>query len=62
MNIPHKLVLLEDRGEVCVADRENGRVQCYSAQNGEFVQTIQPAQFGSRIFGIAYASKILTEI
>ena len=56
-NVPHGLALAEDRGEVCVADRENGRVQCFSSDTGEFTRTIQPRQFGARIFSIAYASK-----
>ena len=52
-NIPHGLALAEDRGEVCVADRENGRVQCFSL-DGDFTRSIKPEEFGSRIFSVAY--------
>merc|ERR1719450_1441350 len=52
-NIPHGLALAEDRSEVCVADRENGRVQCFSL-DGDFTRSIQPPEFGSRIFSVAY--------
>ena len=54
-NIPHGLALAEDRGEICVADRENGRVQCFTL-DGEFTSSIQPPEFGSRIFSVAYTS------
>ena len=52
-NIPHGLALAEDKNEVCVADRENGRVQCFTL-DGEFTRSIQPEEFGSRIFSVAY--------
>jgi len=52
-NIPHGLALAEDRNEICVADRENGRVQCFSL-DGDFTRSIKPEEFGSRIFSVAY--------
>ena len=52
-NIPHGLALAEDKNEVCVADRENGRVQCFTL-DGDFTRSIQPEEFGSRIFSVAY--------
>jgi len=52
-NIPHGLALAEDKNEVCVADRENGRVQCFNLE-GEFTKTVKPSEFGSRIFSTAY--------
>ena len=52
-NIPHGLALAEERNEVCVADRENGRVQCFTL-DGDFTRSIQPEEFGSRIFSVAY--------
>ena len=52
-NIPHGLALAEDRNEICVADRENGRVQCFT-MDGDYTRTIQPQEFGSRIFSVAY--------
>ena len=54
-NIPHGLALAEDKQEICVADRENGRVQCFSLE-GDFTRSIQPEEFGSRIFSVAYSS------
>ena len=67
-NIPHGLALAEDKNEVCVADRENGRVQCFTL-DGEFTRSIQPEEFGSRIFSVAYTkargklvSKMLTPV
>ena len=36
-----------------MADRENGRVQCFDL-DGEFVKTVKPSEFGSRIFSTAY--------
>merc|ERR1719391_1259083 len=35
-NVPHGTALAEDRKELCVADRENGRVQCFNSDSGEF--------------------------
>ena len=40
-------------GQVCVVDRENGRVQCFNLE-GEFTKTVKPSEFGSRIFSTAY--------
>ena len=52
-NIPHGLALAEERDEICVADRENGRVQCFDLE-GNFKKSVKPAEFGSRIFSVAY--------
>ncbi|KAM6985156.1 peptidyl-glycine alpha-amidating monooxygenase B [Aplochiton taeniatus] len=52
--IPHSLAFLSDRQEVCVADRENGRVQCFVGQTGEFVKEIKREEFGGEVFAIAY--------
>ncbi|KAK5852474.1 hypothetical protein PBY51_023939 [Eleginops maclovinus] len=53
--IPHSLVFLPDRQEVCVADRENGRIQCFIAQTGEFVKEIKKEEFGGEVFAISYS-------
>ncbi|XP_070780965.1 peptidyl-glycine alpha-amidating monooxygenase [Enoplosus armatus] len=53
--IPHSLVFLPDRKEVCVADRENGRVQCFIAETGEFVKEIKKEEFGGEMFAITYS-------
>ncbi|KAK7895859.1 hypothetical protein WMY93_021184 [Mugilogobius chulae] len=53
--IPHSLVFLPDRREVCVADRENGRIQCFIAETGEFVKEIKKEEFSGQVFAIAYS-------
>ncbi|KAM8827391.1 peptidyl-glycine alpha-amidating monooxygenase isoform 4-T12 [Spinachia spinachia] len=53
--IPHSLVFLPDRQEVCVADRENGRIQCFIAQTGDFVKEILKEEFGGEVFAITYS-------
>uniref|UniRef100_A0A8C6KU85 Peptidylglycine alpha-amidating monooxygenase n=1 Tax=Nothobranchius furzeri TaxID=105023 RepID=A0A8C6KU85_NOTFU len=52
--IPHSLVFLPDRKEVCVADRENGRIQCFIAETGQFVKEIKKDEFGGKLFAITY--------
>uniref|UniRef100_A0A3Q3G8K6 Peptidylglycine alpha-amidating monooxygenase n=1 Tax=Labrus bergylta TaxID=56723 RepID=A0A3Q3G8K6_9LABR len=52
--VPHSLVFLADRQEVCVADRENGRIQCFIAATGEFVKEIKKDEFGGEVFAITY--------
>ncbi|KAM9735351.1 peptidyl-glycine alpha-amidating monooxygenase B isoform 2-T2 [Menidia menidia] len=53
--IPHSLVFLPDKKEVCVADRENGRIQCFIAETGEFVKEIKREEFGGEVFAITYS-------
>ncbi|KAJ8260820.1 hypothetical protein COCON_G00165430 [Conger conger] len=53
--VPHSLAFLPDRREVCVADRENGRIQCFLAETGEFVKEIKKEEFGDTVFAVAYA-------
>nr|XP_020456709.1 peptidyl-glycine alpha-amidating monooxygenase isoform X2 [Monopterus albus] len=53
--IPHSLVFLPDRQEVCVADRENGRIQCFIAETGEFVKEIKKEEFRGEVFAITYS-------
>ncbi|XP_056258876.1 peptidyl-glycine alpha-amidating monooxygenase isoform X3 [Seriola aureovittata] len=53
--VPHSLVFLPDRREVCVADRENGRIQCFIAETGEFVKEIKKEEFGGEVFAITYS-------
>lgn len=52
--VPHSLVFLPDRREICVADRENGRIQCFLAESQEFVKEIKKKEFGGRLFAISY--------
>nr|XP_053650445.1 peptidyl-glycine alpha-amidating monooxygenase A-like isoform X1 [Cherax quadricarinatus]XP_053650446.1 peptidyl-glycine alpha-amidating monooxygenase A-like isoform X1 [Cherax quadricarinatus] len=53
-SIPHALTLADNDKEVCVADRENGRVQCFAAASGKFVRLFQYDDWGSRLFSAAY--------
>lgn len=52
-NLPHSLTLAEDKRLVCVADRENGRIQCFDFE-GKFVRQMHPKLFGSAIYAIEY--------
>ncbi|XP_068626403.1 peptidyl-alpha-hydroxyglycine alpha-amidating lyase 1-like isoform X2 [Battus philenor] len=53
--VPHALTLAEDRGAVCVADRERGRVACFRADNGSYVAAYSSWLIGGRLFSVAYA-------
>ncbi|XP_078070845.1 peptidyl-glycine alpha-amidating monooxygenase B isoform X2 [Mustelus asterias] len=52
--IPHSLTFVPVLGQLCVADRENGRIQCFIAQSGEFLREIQHPEFGERLFAVSY--------
>ncbi|XP_073534025.1 peptidyl-glycine alpha-amidating monooxygenase isoform X4 [Phyllobates terribilis] len=52
--IPHSLAMIPDQGQLCVADRENGRIQCFQAETGHFVKEIKHREFGSEVFAISY--------
>ncbi|XP_044131907.1 peptidyl-glycine alpha-amidating monooxygenase isoform X3 [Bufo gargarizans] len=54
--IPHSLAMVPDAGQLCVADRENGRIQCFLAETGHFVKEIKHKEFGSEVFAISYIS------
>ncbi|XP_056393507.1 peptidyl-glycine alpha-amidating monooxygenase isoform X4 [Hyla sarda] len=52
--IPHSLAMIPDQGQLCVADRENGRIQCFQAETGRFVKEIKHKEFGSEVFAVSY--------
>lgn len=54
--IPHSLAMIPDQGQLCVADRENGRIQCFQAETGRFVKEIKHREFGAEVFAISYIS------
>lgn len=54
-SVPHALALAEDKEMLCVADRENGRVQCFNCHNGSFIVQFRSHVMGSRIFSVAYS-------
>ena len=53
--IPHSLALILEDSEICVADREHGRVLCFDSGDGSFTRIIRPPQVGSSVFGISYS-------
>lgn len=53
--VPHALALADDLGLLCVADRENGRVQCFNVLNGTFHSQYHSGIVGDRLFSVAYA-------
>lgn len=54
--IPHALTIAADLGLLCVADRENGRVQCFS-YDGVFRSQFHSPVIGDRLFSVAYLAK-----
>ena len=57
-SVPHSLALVPHLGQLCVADRENGRIQCFKTDTKEFVREIKHALFGRNVFAISYVSGI----
>lgn len=53
--VPHAMTLAADLGLLCVADRENGRVQCFHSSNGTFHSQFHSGIIGDRLFSVAYA-------
>ncbi|KAM9250892.1 peptidyl-glycine alpha-amidating monooxygenase isoform 2-T2 [Cariama cristata] len=53
-HIPHSLALIPDFSQLCVADRENGRIQCFRLGSGEFVREIKHKSFGRELFAVSY--------
>lgn len=54
-DVPHRLALAEDKGLILVADRENGRIQCFYSSNGTYHSEIKDDDFGGRLFAVAYS-------
>ncbi|NXF25232.1 AMD monooxygenase, partial [Rhodinocichla rosea] len=52
--IPHSLALITDLSQLCVADRENGRIQCFRLETGEFTREIKHKAFGRELFAVSY--------
>ncbi|XP_059690322.1 peptidyl-glycine alpha-amidating monooxygenase isoform X6 [Gavia stellata] len=53
-HIPHSLALIPDFSQLCVADRENGRIQCFRLETGEFIREIKHKSFGRALFAVSY--------
>uniref|UniRef100_A0A8C0WFX5 Copper type II ascorbate-dependent monooxygenase C-terminal domain-containing protein n=1 Tax=Castor canadensis TaxID=51338 RepID=A0A8C0WFX5_CASCN len=58
-SVPHSLALVPHLGQLCVADRENGRIQCFKTDTKEFVKEIKHASFGRNVFAISYIPGLL---
>ncbi|NXN92321.1 AMD monooxygenase, partial [Rhinopomastus cyanomelas] len=54
-HIPHSLALIPDFSQLCVADRENGRIQCFKLETGQFIREIKHKSFGRELFAVSYA-------
>lgn len=52
--IPHALTLVPELDLLCIADRENGRVQCFYTNNGTFHSQYHNPLIGDRLFSMAY--------
>ncbi|XP_076177510.1 peptidyl-alpha-hydroxyglycine alpha-amidating lyase 1 isoform X2 [Ptiloglossa arizonensis] len=57
--IPHALALANECNLIFVADRENGRVLSFSANNGTFHKEYKHAVIGTKIYSVAYAKEKL---
>uniref|UniRef100_A0A182M7E9 peptidylamidoglycolate lyase n=1 Tax=Anopheles culicifacies TaxID=139723 RepID=A0A182M7E9_9DIPT len=54
--IPHALAVVADRDLLCVADREQGRVQCFHTANGTFHSQYSSPEIGGRLFSVKYVA------
>jgi len=52
-SLPHSVTVAEDRGEVCVADRENGRLQCFDFF-GKLHRLIRAPQLEPTLYAVSY--------
>lgn len=55
MYVVHSLALVPEQKLICTADRENGRILCFSIENGSLMKVIQAKEFGQQLFAIAYS-------
>jgi peptidylamidoglycolate lyase len=60
--VPHALALAEDKEMLCVADREDGRIQCFNCHNGSFKVQFSSSEMGSRLFSVAYSPAKGTDV
>ncbi|EFN62923.1 Peptidyl-alpha-hydroxyglycine alpha-amidating lyase 1 [Camponotus floridanus] len=57
--VPHALALAIELNYIYVADRENGRVLCFFANNGTFHKEYRHPAIGAQIYSVAYAREKL---
>lgn len=60
MNVPHSLTLVPERDMVCVADRENGRIQCFSTSDGRLQMVLKFPEFRTSLYAVAYTGTQFT--
>ncbi|XP_076465980.1 peptidyl-glycine alpha-amidating monooxygenase B-like [Babylonia areolata] len=54
--VPHSLTVAPGLGLLCVADRENGRIQCFDL-DGQFRFFIKHPQFGRAVYAVEYSPR-----
>ncbi|ETN65499.1 peptidyl-glycine alpha-amidating monooxygenase [Anopheles darlingi] len=52
--IPHALTVVPKQDLLCVADREQGRVQCFHTANGTYHSQFHSDEIGTRLFSVKY--------
>uniref|UniRef100_A0A348G612 peptidylamidoglycolate lyase n=1 Tax=Odontomachus monticola TaxID=613454 RepID=A0A348G612_ODOMO len=57
--VPHALALASALNYIYVADRENGRISCFFANNGTFHKEYSHPAIGTKIYSVAYAREKL---
>ncbi|XP_031832415.2 peptidyl-alpha-hydroxyglycine alpha-amidating lyase 1 isoform X1 [Nomia melanderi] len=57
--VPHALALASEFNLIFVADRENGRVLSFSANNGTFQKQYKHPTIGTKIYSVAYTKEKL---
>lgn len=56
LTVPHALTLIKENDQVCVADREHGRILCYDTSSGSFSWEFKDVDVtGTRLFSVAYS-------
>lgn len=56
LSVPHALVSIDSTKEVCVADREHGRIVCYNCSSGLYTSDYQFKDItGGRLFSLSYS-------
>jgi len=55
MYVVHSLAIVPEEELICAADRENGRILCFSLQSGNLEKVIIDKEFQSTIYAIAHS-------
>uniref|UniRef100_A0A2M4ANV6 peptidylamidoglycolate lyase n=1 Tax=Anopheles triannulatus TaxID=58253 RepID=A0A2M4ANV6_9DIPT len=60
--IPHALTVIPKQDLICVADREQGRVQCFHTANGTYHSQFSSDEIGTRLFSVKYVEYEATNL